>query len=118
LHPDPSAEPESSEPPPAVPRLDVRSEGDGRLVIEDTRPCAPSPRVELSGLASCLYDACHRGRMPATLVTVCREAGFHDVTPDDIDAELARLMEMKLLVHATGRYLSLAVRAPYPPFLP
>jgi ribosomal peptide maturation radical SAM protein 1 len=118
LHPEPSADPDATEPPAAPPRLDVSSASGGRLIIEDTRPCAPSPRVELSGLAACLYDACDRGRLSKTLLPVCHEAGFPDTTADDIERELARLIEAKLLVHATGRFLSLAVRAPYPPFLP
>lgn len=99
---------------PALPRLDIFALGDGRLLVEDTRPCAPVAQREISGLPACLYIACDRGRTATRLLSQSRAEGFPDVTAADIDRELARLIDDKLMVFASGRFLSLAVRAPYP----
>lgn len=117
LQPEPSAFDRPGELPP-LPRLDVFAFGDGRLLVEDTRPCALQSQYEISGLAAYLYTACDRGRNAAKLLPESRADGFPETTARDIDRELTRLIESKLMVLASGRFLSLAVRAPYPPLRP
>lgn len=116
LQPEPSGH-ENREDLPPLPRLDVSLVGDG-LLVEDTRPCALAPRYEFSGLTAYLYNACDRGRSAEKLLTEARADGFAELTAAALDRELATFVEQRLMVPASGRFLSLAVRAPYPPWRP
>lgn len=113
LQPEPSGYDDPADLPP-LPRLDVFERDDGRLLIEDTRPCAPATQRELCGLSAYLYTACDRGRTAARLLSACHDEGFSEATAADVDRELTRLIDDKLMAFVSNRFLSLAVRAPYP----
>lgn len=84
------------------PRLDAWF-GDGRVVIEDTRPMACAPRFELDGLDAALYSACDIAASPATL------ARRLNSSEDRVRTALDALHAKGLVAEDGGRYLSLAV---------
>lgn len=94
------------------------TESDGALVLHDTRPCAPAPRVELRGLAARIYEICDAGRPARAVLDECRGSGHPDATAADVDRVLAELVEAKVMVRVSGRHLSLAVRMPWRAYAP
>ncbi len=77
----------------------------GTIDISDTRDIAVAPRYELTGLAARIYLACDRAQ------TICSLARLLVSFADEpaILAELAALLESKLLLQVGQKYLSLAV---------
>ncbi|HYD30622.1 MAG TPA: RiPP maturation radical SAM C-methyltransferase [Azospirillaceae bacterium] len=106
----------SDEAAPDIPKLTMAVGADGGVVLEDTRPCAVAPRLELDGLAARVYRICDTGEPPAGILTKVRAAGFPDATAADVEQALAELLASKTLVRVSGRYLSLAVNAPCRPY--
>jgi magnesium-protoporphyrin IX monomethyl ester (oxidative) cyclase len=82
-----------------LPLILSMSDQDGKLLIIDTRPCAPSRFVTLEGPEREIYLACDT---PQTVASVGSPEVLHN------------LVERKLMLHLDGRYLSLAVRGDLP----
>jgi ribosomal peptide maturation radical SAM protein 1 len=102
---------------PGAPMLSV-SRGDRDLqIVEDTRPCAVHPRKELRGLAARIFEICDEGHNAATVLAACRASGFPDAEGADVDRILQEFVQDKTMVFVSGRYLNLAVRAPWLPYL-
>jgi ribosomal peptide maturation radical SAM protein 1 len=83
-------------------RLDAAFE-DGGVEIADTREIAVAPKHRLEGLAARIYLVCDRGR---TVPGLARSLGAGEAAIRD---QLAKLLEWKLTLEISGRFLSLAV---------
>lgn len=81
---------------------------DKKIVVSDTRPCAPSSKYTLTEDESCLYGAF---RNPATKTEVFnRVSSSKGIKKNTIDFEKAinNLIDKKLLLRIDKKYLSLA----------
>lgn len=86
------------------PAMTLSDEGD-HGVIRDTRPCAPSERVELRGVPYRIYRFCEAAR---TRDAIARELAADGVAQEEVEAALADLCGRKLLAPLSDRYLALA----------
>jgi len=82
-----------------LPLILSMTEQDGKLLIIDTRPCAPQRFLTLEGAERELYLACDSPQTAAS-------AGSPEI--------LQNLVDRKLMLHLNGRFLSLAVRGDLP----
>jgi len=87
------------------------------VIIDDTRPCAVAPRHYLDGLDALVYQACDAGEGVGNVLTYCREKGLVNVTEEQVRASVASLIERKLMVFISSRYLSLAVHGTPRPYI-
>jgi radical SAM superfamily enzyme YgiQ (UPF0313 family) len=85
------------------PRLDVVRVAPDTLRITDTRNGARHCH-DVTGAAARIYDACHRGLKFDEIV---RATGL---SPQTVQARLARFLRSKLVVRVDDDYLSLAIR--------
>ena len=89
---------------------------EGRLVISDSRPCAPAPRVVLEGLEARVLGACGEIGDLEQIEQRLAQAGA-PAAPEEIKNALETLDQAKLVLALGGRYLGLALEGE-PPALP
>lgn len=88
--------------------LTMRDSAEG-LIIEDTRPVAPTPKVVLKGLSRSIYLACD-GAVPAAELE--RDMARLGHGPDEVRRRVQDLLESKLMLGVDGRLLALALDEP------
>lgn len=86
--------------------LSYVDQGDG-LVVEDTRPDAVRPVHELGTVERAICLACDQVMKRHQIVSILGKAG-HDLSPDVVDAILARLVADRLLLEHDDFFLFLA----------
>jgi ribosomal peptide maturation radical SAM protein 1 len=95
---------------PRLGRLRSRKNGDGSLLLVDTRAEAGSREVVLDGLEQLLYRACGDIRNRDELLALAREEYREDGRDDEeIGRRLASFVERRLMVTDGDRFLSLAM---------
>ncbi len=80
------------------------------LVIHDTRPCAVQFQTWLTGPWAFLYKLCDTGR-PFPYILKAVERRVPEVTVEQLERFLQKMLDLRLMVQLDGRYLSLAVAA-------
>jgi len=81
---------------------------DGRLTLYDTRPSARQREIVLVGMAKAVYDYCDEGQtLPAVLRHLKQIGEPHEAA--DVLVMLNALVEVRAMLHADDRYLSLAI---------
>jgi ribosomal peptide maturation radical SAM protein 1 len=106
----------SEEPSINAPELRMIDGEHGVIRIEDTRPCAVQTQFELMGVTAEVYRLCDAGATVNTLLEQLSNAGYNDVTELKLNSILNTLLEAKIMLLVSGRYLSLAVQWPYRPY--
>ncbi|ADK85856.1 Radical SAM domain protein [Desulfarculus baarsii DSM 2075] len=87
-----------------------------RIVIADTRPCAPQARLALEGLEARALRACDQAGDLERIATRLERAGAA-ADQGQLAQALASLARRKLVLALDGQYLGLATNGP-PPALP
>jgi hypothetical protein len=88
-------------------RIGLTYSDDGRtLAIQDTRWDAPKALTQLTGWQRSIYEYCDQNRSLHQVVTLGSELG---APVGEIEEFLQEQVDLRLMVHAEGRYLSLAV---------
>ena len=86
-----------------------------RLRIIDTRPCALSRTLELKAVDRLVYLACDRALTLREVGKELHQRFNHSASLEVIESSLNFLKAKKILLHASQRYLSLAVQGSIPP---
>jgi ribosomal peptide maturation radical SAM protein 1 len=86
----------------------------GAVHVLDTRPCAVVRRVTLEGVDTDVYLACDPAVGQAELLKRVARPADAARTVEAVRAAIARLCELKLLLHVHGKYLALAVGGDLP----
>ncbi len=83
-------------------------QSDGRLTLYDTRLSARQREIALEGMTKAIYDYCDEGRsLPAILRHLERIGESYKAA--DVQSVLDSLVEVRVMLHADERYLSLAI---------
>ncbi len=98
------------------PALMVTEEG-GRSIIKDSRPCAVRNEIALDGAAHLIYRACRRPRTPGAIADEITTSTGMLLKPGQIETAIAELVDLKVLLQLSGRFLALALREPLRPFV-
>jgi ribosomal peptide maturation radical SAM protein 1 len=83
------------------------------LVIRDTRPVAVQKEHHLRDGRRVIYEYCDQAHTRAEIAAHLAGQPGAATAADDLDAALVELVAAKLMLHADGRYLSLAVNGEY-----
>jgi ribosomal peptide maturation radical SAM protein 1 len=100
----------------ARPKLEVAERGD-KIVFEDTREVAVAPGFEIEGLEAKIYRVAEHGIAPAHLMKKLQSEGSQGPSEEAVQEALQSLIAKKVLVSLSGRYLSLGLTSPVPPYL-
>ena len=95
--------------------LTLSGQGD-RVLINDTRPCAPAAEVFLEGLEAWVLRACDEAGDASAIARRLSKRGLK-AERGEINRALASLAKRKLVLELSGRYLGLALEG-VPPALP
>lgn len=95
------------------PILAVEDLGDSSVIL-DTRPCAVEQTVTLRGLHHLVHQQCDRAVTLEGLHRAVQSAEGREISRDDVSAALEELIERKLILAVSGRYLALAVEGDIP----
>lgn len=97
---------------PEASRLTCSSPSAGVLVVEDTRPNAVQPRTTLIGWQKEVYEFCDQARSLKTVERHLQEwldGSPREVTAEELQAFLDRLVKLRIAARDQDQYLSLAV---------
>lgn len=97
-----------------VPPIMALTDFGDRCEIFDTRPCAESQNLTLEGLAYSIYRACDTAQTPAALAKALAGIRPKPPEPQEVEATLADLVERRLMLQVSGRYLALATEGDVP----
>ena len=87
------------------PRLDARTQEDGKMLVEDSRACARTPRALLSGSDADTYLACDAVQSTRALAARLEDR----YTADEVLQSLRTLADSGVLLTRGDHHLSLAV---------
>jgi len=87
---------------------------EGAVHFLDTRPCAVARRSTIEGLDAEVYLACDPAITETELLKRTVRQGDPARSVDAVLASIARLADLKVLLHVHGRYLGLAVPGELP----
>ncbi len=96
------------------PLLQMETVGQG-LKITDTRPCAVQSEIYLEGLAQQIYLLCDRALTSKELIKALRQSYNLTLSWEEIQPIVEQLQQLKILIHLSHRFLSLAVTGDIPP---
>jgi magnesium-protoporphyrin IX monomethyl ester (oxidative) cyclase len=85
------------------------------LKITDTRPCAVQSEIYLEGLAQQIYLLCDRALTSKELIKALRQSYNLTLSWEEIQPIVEQLQQLKILIHLSHRFLSLAVTGDIPP---
>jgi hypothetical protein len=91
------------------------ADGDGGLVVTDTRTCATRPRHVLTGLHRAVLLACDHAPRPGKLADIVRRDFGLAATDELIAPVIDRLVSDRLVLPVDGRLAGLPLGAPPPP---
>ncbi len=98
------------------PILSMKEEVKGELLrIFDTRPCAITEEITLTGLACQVYLACDTALSPQELISTLNQKYALHLSWDEVQPVVKELRERKILLQLSSKLLSLALKEPIAP---
>ncbi|HKY04266.1 MAG TPA: RiPP maturation radical SAM C-methyltransferase, partial [Blastocatellia bacterium] len=85
-----------------------------RLQFIDTRPCARQRSWAAGELESSLYRLCDAAQTPATLIKRLSAGSGTEVSKEEFDLAIDRLLEAKVMLSISGKLIAIGVNATGP----